>query len=112
MSRGGSRSGLSVFRPFRLAVPEYPRRNSPSPHPARRTGRAERPHPALGQDFTPSPTTRRAHAPSAARTKIPVEVRQWIAPALATPASTTEGWIQECVEKTFGDKRQRGHDKA
>src|SRR6202022_1576833 len=28
----------------------------PFPHPAHRTGHADRPHPALGQDLTPSPT--------------------------------------------------------
>jgi len=32
----------------------------PFPHPAHRTGRAELPHPALGQDLTPSPTAGRA----------------------------------------------------
>ena len=35
---------------------------TPFPHPAHRTGRAELPHPALGQDFTPLPTPRRAQA--------------------------------------------------
>jgi hypothetical protein len=29
---------------------------APFPHPAHRTGRADRPHPALGQDLTPSST--------------------------------------------------------
>src|SRR5215510_4736779 len=48
MWRGGSRSGLSVAAPFvwrcpcNLAV-------APFPHPAHRTGRADLPHPALGQ---------------------------------------------------------------
>jgi hypothetical protein len=32
--RGGRRSGLSVGRPFRLAVPEYPRRSSVSTSPS------------------------------------------------------------------------------
>jgi Transposase and inactivated derivatives len=32
--RGGRRSGLSVCRPFRLAVPEYPRRSSVSTSPS------------------------------------------------------------------------------
>src|SRR3979409_1421828 len=35
---------------------------SPFSHPAHRTGRADFPHPALGQNFTPSPTARRAQA--------------------------------------------------
>jgi hypothetical protein len=35
---------------------------TPFPHPAHRTGQADLPHPALGQDFTPSPTARRAQA--------------------------------------------------
>jgi len=34
MWRGGRRSGLSVGRPFRLAVPEYPRRSSVSTPPS------------------------------------------------------------------------------
>src|ERR1700730_8752400 len=34
-------------------------------HPAHRTGGADFPHPALGQDFTPSPTAGRAHGPYA-----------------------------------------------
>ena len=29
----------------------------PFPHPPHRTGHADLPHPALGEDFTPSPTT-------------------------------------------------------
>src|SRR3974377_247845 len=29
---------------------------APFPHSAHRTGQADLPHPALGQDFTPSPT--------------------------------------------------------
>jgi len=35
---------------------------TPFPHPAHRTGRADFPHPALGQDLTPSSTARRAQA--------------------------------------------------
>src|ERR1019366_7090897 len=68
MWRGGSRSGLSVAAPFvwrcpsNLAVASFP-------HPARRTGHADRPHPALGQDFTPSPTTRHAQAGTGARAR-------------------------------------------
>jgi hypothetical protein len=33
---------------------------APFPHPAHRTGQAALPHPAPGQDLTPSPTARRA----------------------------------------------------
>ena len=49
MSRRGGRSNISVATPFvwrrltGLAV-------APFPHPAHRTGQAELPHPALGQD--------------------------------------------------------------
>ena len=53
MWRGGVRLSMSVPAPFvwrclsGLAV-------APFPHPAHRTGRADFPHPALGQDLTPS----------------------------------------------------------
>src|ERR1700687_6174354 len=42
---------------------------APFPHPAHRTGHADRPHPALGPDLTPSPTTGRAHAASDVRAR-------------------------------------------
>ena len=42
---------------------------TPFPHPAHRTGRADFPHPALGQDFTPSPTTGCARAQSGVRAR-------------------------------------------
>src|SRR4029077_14023927 len=51
--RGDVRLSMSVSAPFvwrclsGSAV-------APFPHPAHRTGRADFPHPALGQDFTPS----------------------------------------------------------
>ena len=51
--RGDVRLSMSVPAPFvwrclsGSAV-------APFPHPAHRTGRADFPHPALGQDFTPS----------------------------------------------------------
>ncbi len=51
--RGGVRPSMSVPAPFvwrclsGSAV-------APFPHPAHRTGRADFPHPALGQDLTPS----------------------------------------------------------
>src|SRR5207253_10093714 len=66
MWRGGSRFGLSVAAPFVWRCPSN-LAVAPFPHPAHRTGRADLPHPALGQDFTPSPTTRRAQAWSAVR---------------------------------------------
>src|SRR6476646_837229 len=58
---------------------------TPFPHPARRTGHADLPHPALGQDITPSytagsqPGTSQTH-----ETEVPVEVLGWISPAPAT----------------------------
>src|SRR5260370_10478660 len=42
---------------------------APFSHPAHRTGREDFPHCALGQDLTPSPTTRRAHAGSDVRAR-------------------------------------------
>src|SRR4029077_12627584 len=42
---------------------------APFPHPAHRTGHADLPHPALGQDLTPSPTTGRAHDGSDVRAR-------------------------------------------
>jgi|SRR6266446_4668826 len=44
------------------------------------------PHTALGQDFTPSPTTRRAPAGLGVRARSARrEMREWIGPALASP---------------------------
>ena len=40
--------GVAVVRSFRLPVPQYPNR-APFPPPAHRTGRADFPHPALGE---------------------------------------------------------------
>ena len=53
-----------------MAWPRARRVNDPRADPAmlagrivpKRTGRADFPHPALGQDFTPSPTARHAQA--------------------------------------------------
>jgi hypothetical protein len=42
---------------------------APFPHPAHRTGHADLPHPALGQDLTPSSTARRAQACSSVRAR-------------------------------------------
>jgi hypothetical protein len=53
MWRGGGRFGLSVAAPFVWRCPST-RAVAPFPHLAHRTGHADFPHPALGQDFTPS----------------------------------------------------------
>ena len=54
---------------------------APFPHPAHRTGHADLPHPALGQDFTPSPTTGRAHDGSDVRARRTRKGASWIRPA-------------------------------
>jgi len=66
MWRGGCRSNISVAAPFvwRCLTGSAV---APFPHPAHRTGQADLPHPALGQDFTPSPTTGRDQAGSGVR---------------------------------------------
>ena len=66
--RGRCRSNISVAAPFvwRCLTGSAV---APSPHPAHRTGHADLPHPALGQDLTPSPTTRRAQADSGVRAR-------------------------------------------
>ena len=57
MWRGGLRFCLSVAAPFvwrclnSLTI-------TPFPHPAHQTGHADFPHPAFGQNITPSPTAR------------------------------------------------------
>ena len=58
MWRGGCRSDISVPAPFvwRCLTSST---MAPFPHPAHRTGQADFPHPALGQDVTPSHTARR-----------------------------------------------------
>ena len=53
MWRGSSRFGLSVAASFVWRCPSN-LAVAPFPHPAHRTGHADLPHPALGQDFTPS----------------------------------------------------------
>ena len=66
MWRGGVRSGLSVAAPFVWRCPSN-LTITPFPHPAHRTGHADFPHPALGQDITFSPTTRHTQAASDVR---------------------------------------------
>src|SRR5215471_6085389 len=66
MWRGCGRPNISVAAPFvwrRLTGSAV----APFPYLAHRTGRADFPHPALGQDITPSPTARCAHARSGVR---------------------------------------------
>ena len=85
MWRGGRRFGLSVAAPFVWRCPSN-LAVTPFPHPAHRTGHADRPHPALGQDFTPSLSP--SHTPArgqAYEPEVPVQVRERIAPALAVP---------------------------
>ena len=55
MWRGDRRSRLSVAAPFVWRCPST-RAVTPFPRPAHRTGLADLPHPALGQNITPSPT--------------------------------------------------------
>lgn len=84
MWRGSSRFGLSVAASFVWRCPNN-LALTPFPHPAHRTGHADLPHPALGQDITPSytagsqPGTSQTH-----ETEVPVEVLGWISPAPAT----------------------------
>ena len=61
MWRGGCRLSISVAASFVWRCLSGSAM-APFPHPAHRTGHADLPHPALGQNFTPSPTTRRAQA--------------------------------------------------
>jgi len=68
MWRGGSRFGLSVSAPFVWRCPSN-LAVAPFPHPAHRTGHADLPHPALGQDITPSPTPGRGRVRSDVRAR-------------------------------------------
>src|SRR4029077_12123035 len=52
MWRGGCRSNLSVAASFVWRCLSSSTM-APFPHPAHRTGHADLPHPALGQDFSP-----------------------------------------------------------
>src|SRR5438045_1205821 len=66
MWRGGCRPNISVAAPFvwRCLTGSTV---APFPHLAHRTGHADFPHPALGQDVTPSPTARCTLARSGVR---------------------------------------------
>jgi transposase len=61
MWRGGRRSGLSVAAPFVSRCPSN-LTVAPFPHPPRRTGRADRPHPALFRRIKPSRSSGRVQA--------------------------------------------------
>ena len=56
MWRGDRRCRLSVAAPFVWRCPST-LAVTPFPHPAHRTGLADLPHPALGQDITPARVT-------------------------------------------------------
>ena len=74
-------------RPARAQVsahPARPRDPRRPPHDRHRTGLADCPHPALGQDFTFSPTTGHDQAGQAYEAKVLVKVREWISSALAS----------------------------
>jgi hypothetical protein len=73
MWRGGGRDGMSVTAPFVWRCPSN-RAVAPFPHPARRTGRADLPHPAPVQDLTPSLTPR--CTPARSQTMFFCETRQ------------------------------------
>jgi hypothetical protein len=62
MWRGSSRFGLSVAASFVWRCPNN-FTLTPFPHPAHRTGHADLPHPALGQDITPSYTASYSQGP-------------------------------------------------
>jgi hypothetical protein len=68
MWRGGFRPNISVAASFVWRCLSGST-VTPSPHPAHRSGHADFPHPALGQDVTPSPTARRAQARSGERAR-------------------------------------------
>jgi hypothetical protein len=68
MWRGCCRLNISVAAPFVWRCLSGST-VTPFPHPAHRTGLADFPHPALGQDITPSPTARRAQARSDGRVR-------------------------------------------
>ena len=61
MWRGGRRSGLSVAAPFVWRCPSN-LAVAPFPHPPRRTGRADRPHPALFRRIKPSRSSGRVQS--------------------------------------------------
>jgi transposase len=87
MWRGSLRLGLAcLFPPLSSGGALVASAITPFPHPPHRTGRADLPHPALGQYITPSHTPRYAPARSQPHEpEVPVEVREGIGPAPASP---------------------------
>src|SRR5262249_33296344 len=83
MWRGGGRWNISVAASFvrRCLTGSTV---APFPHPAHRTGQADLPHPALGQDLTPSPTARRVQARSGVRARNARKGAGVVSPALAS----------------------------
>src|SRR5580700_9421576 len=63
---------------------------APFSHLAHRTGRAALPHPALGQDLTPYPRHVVSKPAQTYEPKVPVKMREWIAPALSTSGFVLE----------------------
>src|SRR5437764_13566196 len=82
--RGGGRPNISVAAPFvwRCLTGST---LAPFPHPAHRTGHADLPHPALGQDVTPSPTTGPDQAVRGVRAGGARKGARGITPALTSP---------------------------
>jgi hypothetical protein len=68
MWRGGCRLNISVSASFVWRCLSGSAM-TPFSHPAHRTGQANLSHPALGQDFTPSPTARRVQAQLSVRAR-------------------------------------------
>ena len=100
MWRGGSRVGLSVAAPFVWRCPST-LAIAPFPHPAHRTGHADLPHPALGQElhaFTLAKLCRRAR--SGVRARSARTGRERIAPALrrrpCACGAATDATAQRC----------------
>jgi transposase len=92
----GGRGGLAnpgCFSPFgRVSRSSGP--SPPFPAPSHRTGRAAFPHPALGQEITPSLSTRRGGSPAACRGRAPrgdtrTDTGGIRCPAACASASTT-----------------------
>src|SRR6202163_100791 len=108
MWRGGCRFGLSVAAPFVWRCPST-FTVAPFPHPAHRTGLADHPHPALGQNITPSPTTGRAQvAPGvrarSARTSAGVDSSRPAYPGDGACAAATDVTAQRCIDRAH-DRR-------
>src|SRR3984893_1888923 len=82
--RGGCRPNISVAAPFvwRCLTGST---LAPFPHLAHRTGHADLPHPALGRDVTPSPTTGPDQAVRGVRAGGARKGARVIASALASP---------------------------